>query len=183
MLYQFFESKKIPLSSQNNLNLNLMLSMKNMILPFLLFIQIIGFGQTSGVANLYVSPNGSDQWSGTLPSANKTQTDGPVKSLAKAGILIEEMNKSGKVKNSGIAIILREGIYEMDESLILNKNHSGKKGAPVVWKNYKDEKVQLVGGKEIKGFGAITDVDVLKRIKIEFQKKILQLNLKSIGIS
>ncbi|MEO6134339.1 MAG: right-handed parallel beta-helix repeat-containing protein, partial [Ginsengibacter sp.] len=42
---------------------------------------------------------------------------------------------------------------------------------------------QLVGGKEIKGFGAITDVDVLKRIKIEFQKKILQLNLKSIGIS
>ena len=96
MLYQFFESKKFPLSSQNKLNLNLMLSMKKNILPFLLFIQISGFGQTSGLANLYVSPNGSDQWSGTLPSANKEGSDGPFKCLQKAKLKVEELNKSGE---------------------------------------------------------------------------------------
>ncbi|MEO9050612.1 MAG: hypothetical protein ABI280_02380, partial [Ginsengibacter sp.] len=120
--------------------------MKNIILPFLFFIQISGFGQTSGVINLYVSPNGNDQWSGTLPSAAKNSLDGPFKSLQRAKLKVEELNKSGKAKD-GIVVMLGEGVYQMNETLNLSKGHSGSTTAPVVWKNYKKEKVQLTGGK------------------------------------
>lgn len=31
----------------------------------------------TGKVEFYVSPNGNDTWSGTLPEANTTKTDGP----------------------------------------------------------------------------------------------------------
>lgn len=50
--------------------------MKNTNLLSFLFIQISGSDQTSAVENLYIFPNGSDQWSGTLASAKKDSSMG-----------------------------------------------------------------------------------------------------------
>ncbi|MGH2565365.1 MAG: right-handed parallel beta-helix repeat-containing protein, partial [Ginsengibacter sp.] len=123
-----------------------------------------------------------DQWSGTLPSANKASSDGPFKSLQKAKLKVEELNKLGEAKD-GIVVMLRKGVYQMKETLNLSKAYSGSTKAPVVWKNYKKERVLLTGGKEIKGFHVVTDPSKLKRINAEYRKNILQINLKSLGIT
>ncbi len=88
--------------------------MNKILLFLLLLFQISLYSQTKDATYLYVAPLGNDQWSGRLPVANKDGSDGPFKSLQKAKLKVEELNRSVEAKE-GIVIMLREGIYEMNK--------------------------------------------------------------------
>jgi len=48
----------------------------------------------------YVSPNGHDQWTGKRPAPNRSQTDGPLKSVQRAVSLIRQQRKTAKPNTS-----------------------------------------------------------------------------------
>ncbi len=78
---------------------------------------------------LYVSPDGSDQWSGRRREPNAQKTDGPFQTLSRA---IEEwrlFKKSGS--EIGVTIIVRPGIHRLTEPLILGPDDSGTERGPL----------------------------------------------------
>ncbi len=98
----------------------------------------------------YVSQQGNDSWSGTIPEPLEDSSDGPFKTLEKArDKLREAMESSG---NKGGVVLIRKGKYELTSPLEFNETDSGSKDFPVVWQNYKGEEVYIIGGKEIQNF-------------------------------
>jgi parallel beta-helix repeat protein len=152
----------------------------------LLIILAILFSQNTyagapGKKVFYLSLSGNDAWSGSLSDANSTQTDGPLRSFEKAKQKMEEWIRQNNSPESNVEIIIRGGAYTFNETLLL-KGYVNTK-VNIIWKNYPGEKVQLVGGKEIKGFHAVTDAVALSRINTLYTKKIVELDLKAIGIT
>src|SRR5690606_23915618 len=53
---------------------------------------------------------------------------------------------------SGATVYLREGDYYLDATLEFGPKDSGREHAPVLWRNYRDETVRLIGGVRVEGF-------------------------------
>ena len=100
--------------------------------------------------NLYVAPNGSDQFSGALSAPNSGGTDGPFASLAKAQSAVRTLLASNPARP--IAIQLRNGTYYLPSSptnpgtLNFTSADSGKANARVTWQNYPGETSVVSGG-------------------------------------
>ncbi len=131
----------------------------------------------------YVSTDGNDSWSGKLPAANQQGTDGPFATFERARDAIRVLKRSGHLPDGGITVRIRGGIYALAETFQLTAEDSGTQGAPIVYRAYKDEKVRLVGGKAISGFGPVDDPAILSRIDEPYRDKILQVDLKAQGVT
>ena len=93
---------------------------------------------------LYVSPDGSDAWSGALAAANAEKTDGPFKSVHRARNEIRERKHKGPL--GPVTVYLRGGRYELDETLEFTPADSGAKDAPIVYRAYEGEQPILSAG-------------------------------------
>jgi hypothetical protein len=97
----------------------------------------------------FISPQGDDGWSGTL--AEPTGTEGPFRTPARAlealRALAAEDGHAG-----GATVYLRAGDYYLDAPLELGPQDSGREHAPVLWRNYRNEPVRLIGGIKAQGF-------------------------------
>lgn len=102
-------------------------------------------------ADLYVSPNGDDGWSGRLPSPNAAKTDGPVASLARARDAAREL-KGAAAAPRPITIDIRGGSYALAGPFRLNPEDSGEKGAPIIYAARRGEKPVFSGGRRIRGW-------------------------------
>ncbi|MDH7570263.1 MAG: right-handed parallel beta-helix repeat-containing protein, partial [Armatimonadota bacterium] len=83
----------------------------------------------------YVSEKGNDAWSGTLPAPNATGTDGPFRTLAKAGAVV----------GPGDVCIIRQGVYRET----LRPVASGEAGRPIRFRAYPGEAPVLSGADQI----------------------------------
>lgn len=95
----------------------------------------------------YVSTQGNDNWSGTLPDPVEDGSDGPFKTLEKARDKLREILRS--LEKKGGVVLVRKGKYEITSPLEFNEEDSGSSEFPVVWQSYKGEEVYIIGGKEI----------------------------------
>ena len=75
---------------------------------------------TAKEVELFVSPNGNDNWSGRLAQANIEITDGPLATLAAARAA---MRKVGAEKQR--RIILQAGEYFLETPLVLDTGDNG----------------------------------------------------------
>ncbi len=89
----------------------------------------------------YVSLNGSD--------SNKGTADQPFATFEVAKIAIRDVKKSNP--NSPVEVIVRAGVYYLQQTLELKPEDSGTKDAPVTWRAAENEKVVLNGGRMITG--------------------------------
>jgi uncharacterized protein (TIGR03437 family) len=100
--------------------------------------------------NLYVAPNGSDHFSGTLPAPNAGNTDGPFASLAMAQSTVRKLISANPTQP--LSIMLRNGTYYLPLSatnpgtLNFTSADSGSASAPVAWQNYPGETPVVSGG-------------------------------------
>ena len=125
---------------------------------FILFIFI-----TNGLLaqqTIYVSLDGDDHWSGKLPDANASNNNGPFKTFERALREIETLRSNRSFKDS-VIIQVRQGTYPLKKSLRMSEQHSGKPGHPITWKNYNNEKVQLIGGQRVGAMEPVTDSSLL----------------------
>ena len=107
---------------------------------------------------LYVSGQGKDTWSGTLAEANEAKTDGPFATLQRAR---DEIRKR---KPKGATVLVRGGVYELPETLVLGAEDGGTADAPVVYRAFEKETPILRGARAITGFvpheGKVLKADV-----------------------
>jgi hypothetical protein len=103
-----------------------------------------------GAADYFVSPTGSDAWSGTLSAPNAARTDGPFATLRRARDAVRGKVKAGLTEP--VTVCLRAGTHSVSETLLLGEDCSGTKECPVVFEAYRGEHPVVVGARAITGW-------------------------------
>jgi hypothetical protein len=129
---------------------------------------------------LYVARNGNDAWSGRL--AEPGNGDGPLATLEGARDAIRKLKRTTALPSGGVVVEIRHGVYELARPLELSAEDSGTEGAPIVYRARRGDEVRLVGGVEVKSFQSIVDPAVLKRLDPSARGKVLQADLKMLGV-
>jgi hypothetical protein len=107
--------------------------------------------QTAHAMNLYVSPDGNDNWSGKLPQPNSERTDGPVASLAGARDSLRKLRLIARIPGP-IRVIIADGQYALSEPFVLEPQDSGTGELTVSYEAAADAKPVFTGGRAITGF-------------------------------
>lgn len=92
-------------------------------------------------SNIYVSPMGNDENSGTK--------NAPFETLERAKT---EVRNRTEDMNEDINVNLYGGVYNLTETLLFDEKDSGKNGCYVNYKAVENESVLISGGKKIEGF-------------------------------
>ena len=129
---------------------------------------------------MYVAPNGNDAWSGR--HAEPRDHDGPLATLEHARDEIRRLKKQGPLP-AGVIVEIRGGVYELARPLELSAQDSGTEDAPIVYRARPGEEVRLVGGVQVKDFKPVTDPNVLSRLEEPTRGRVLQANLKALGVT
>jgi len=102
--------------------------------------------------DFFVSPDGDDGWSGTLPQPNATRSDGPFATVARAQLAVRELKRRQPERRQPIVVALRGGRYELSRTWLLTPDDSGTPEAPVVYRAHADERPILSGGVRLRGW-------------------------------
>jgi hypothetical protein len=139
--------------------------------------------QTDGALEYFVSPDGRDQWSGRLASPNDAKTDGPFATLERARNVLREARPVSDAKRPGAVLQLRAGSYPIERTFTLEKQDGGTAADPVIWRAYRNETVQLLGGRTVNDWKPVADEKILGRLDPAARSHVVQADLGSQGIS
>ena len=134
-------------------------------------------------ADLYISPNGSDRWSGTRSAPNSAGNDGPFATLERARDEIRIWKRSGRLPHRAITVQVAGGRYELTQAFALSAEDSGTAETPIVYRAKAGEEVRLIGGKVLKGFTPVADASILARLDPAARGHVLQTDLRAQGIT
>ena len=104
-------------------------------------------------ADFYVSPNGSDAWSGTLSEPNAKRADGPFATLERARDAVRSLKKN---KANNILVLVREGNYQLKKTVVFGLEDAGKGNSTITYAAYPGENPVFSSGVEIKGWTKVT---------------------------
>lgn len=104
-------------------------------------------------ADFYVSPDGSDVWSGTLCDPVAGGNDGPFATLERARDAVRDLKKS---KSSDIVVLIREGTYQLDKTVVFGLEDSGAGESTITYAAYPGEKPVFSLGRIITGLEKVT---------------------------
>ena len=82
------------------------IALLSIVAAFVVCVGVIAQVASSPQADFYVSVRGSDNWSGTLPTVNEKEDDGPFASLERARDAVRELMKS---RSGDIVVYIRGG--------------------------------------------------------------------------
>ena len=134
-------------------------------------------------SRLFVSPGGSDRWSGTLAESNAGRTDGPLATIEGARNSIRKIKAATGLPGGGITVELAGGRYELARPVALTAEDSGTAEAPIVYLARPGQKVRISGGRIVTGWTPVTDPAVLNRLDPAARGKVFQTDLKAQGIA
>jgi len=132
---------------------------------------------------IYVATDGSDTWSGTSAEPNADKTNGPFATLQRARDRIREMKQQGGLPKGGVTVELCPGVYQRQKPFELTAEDSGTEAAPVVYRASAGKEVRIVGGRVVAAFQPVDDPAMLKRLDEAARGKVLQADLKALGIT
>jgi len=112
--------------------------------------------QAPGIT-LYVAANGNDLWSGTAAEPNLSASDGPFATLHRARDAVRALRTSESGKSAPVTVMIRGGVFFLEETLVLEASDGGTREAPVVWRAYPGEKPVLSGGFVLDGWTEYKD--------------------------
>jgi len=146
-------------------------------------LEVIVYEGKDGVFGLprtqfYISLEGSDKSPGTRNE--------PFASLEKALDQVRKIKAEKAMPEGGIEILLREGVYQVSQTIKLDASVSGEKGNPLVIRAFPDERVVFEGGNRLdfQSFRPIGTPGVKERIlDKEAAEKILEIDLAEAGIT
>jgi autotransporter-associated beta strand protein len=121
---------------------------------------------------LYVAPDGNDANPGTREKPFATVN----RALA--------ANRAAGSLAGGAAIELAAGHYQLAETIKLAEADSGSgPSAPLSIRAATPGTAVISGGKRLSGFAPVTDKSLLARLPIEARGKVMECNLKALGIT
>lgn len=104
-------------------------------------------------AEFYVSPNGSDKWSGTLAEPNALASDGPFATLVRARDAVRAVKSR---QATDIVVLVRAGTYRLDETVVFGLEDSGVSDSTVTYAAYPGETPVFSSGREIKDWRKVS---------------------------
>ncbi|MBI2297632.1 MAG: right-handed parallel beta-helix repeat-containing protein [Armatimonadetes bacterium] len=125
-------------------------------------------------AELFVAPGGSDSAAGTAQR--------PLASFAGAVAAVRRIRAKGWPAG-GVAVTFQAGEYPITETVKLGADDGGQPGAPLTFRSAPGQAVRFSGGRRLSGFAAVTDPAVLARLPEEARGKVLQVDLRALGIT
>jgi hypothetical protein len=130
----------------------------------------------AGAAEVFVAPDGAD--------ANDGTAEKPFATLERARDEVRALKTAGKAAG-GATVWLRGGVYSLSVTFKLTAGDSGTKEAPVVYRGVDGADVRLIGGKQIPAdaFKPVEDAEVIKRLDEAARGKVLQADLKALGVT
>jgi hypothetical protein len=105
-------------------------------------------------ADFYVSPQGSDQWSGSLPERDVQGTDGPFATLERARDAVRELKKR---KSTDIVVLVRAGTYQLKKTAVFGLEDSGVGDSTITYAAYPGEKPVFSSGQRIEGWQKVAN--------------------------
>ncbi|MGE5530779.1 MAG: right-handed parallel beta-helix repeat-containing protein, partial [Bacteroidota bacterium] len=150
---------------------------------YLMMALVLGVVMSAAVAapvTLYVSPKGNDACSGRAPM--QKGADGPLATLAGAREAVRKLKAAGQLPE-GAVVQFAAGVYEFAAPVEFTAEDSGTAAAPVEYAATKGAEVRFVGGKEVTNFKPVTDKAILSRMDPAVQGKVLQADLKALGVT
>ncbi len=139
-------------------------------------------GAGKGGLTLYVSPVGSDAWSGRLPRPNQARTDGPFATLERARDEIRQIKAGSGLPTGGVTVEVAAGRHERLAPLVLTTEDSGTAEAPIVYQGEGGTQTCITGGRIVKDWQPVTDPAILDRLPAEARGHVVQADLKALGI-
>jgi Right handed beta helix region len=108
--------------------------------------------ETGKKADFFVSPEGDDSWSGTLPAANNGKSDGPFASFDKARASASDLYRaaSHRGRKDPIVVMFRAGDYFLNRPVAFSAKDSGSAKLPIVYQNYPGESPTISGGMRVR---------------------------------
>lgn len=94
--------------------------------------------------SFFVAPGGDDTGSGVAPQ--------PFASLQRARDAIRALKQAGPLPEGGVTVFVAPGVYEVGETLVLQRQDSGSGNAPVIYQGAGGQASVLVGGRTITGW-------------------------------
>ena len=127
------------------------LSVSLLLLVGLFFGECFGMtSDSSRKADFYVSADGSDDWSGTLPAPNGKRSDGPFATLARSRDAVRKLKKG--LPDKDVIVLIRKGLYALDETVVFGPEDSAEGELTITYAAYPDEKPVFSAGREIKSW-------------------------------
>lgn len=141
------------------------------------FFMLSTYALHSTAQEIHVSVKGNDKNLGTLEK--------PVATLEAAKELIGKIKNSKGISTSGIKVWIHEGTYNQKATFILDEKDSGEPGNPTIWSAVKGNNVYITGSKNISPnkFIPVSEKTVLNRLEPEARSKVMQVNLKALGVN
>lgn len=102
-------------------------------------------------ANFYVAADGNDAWSGTLPSPNTNNSDGPFASFDRARGAVQALNK---ISLNQVTVQFCAGTYFLPATETFTVADSGTTNTQIIYQNYPGEAPVISGGRLITNWTA-----------------------------
>ncbi len=96
-------------------------------------------------ADLYVSLQGNDAWSGSQAVPDAGGTDGPLATIQHAQKVVRRLKQQGD-RNGPIVVAIRGGTYFFSQPLHFGPEDTGTAKVPIVYQAYGEERPVLSGG-------------------------------------
>ncbi|MDD2599764.1 MAG: right-handed parallel beta-helix repeat-containing protein [Kiritimatiellae bacterium] len=145
------------------------------------FVLLISLGMAGCVSRgpdltLYVSPQGSDENSGTKEL--------PFATLSKARDAVRAARKHSALSN-GVEVVIAGGRYILPEQLKFESQDSGVAGGEVVYRAADGAQVSITGSRQIpySAFKSVSDAGVLSRLDPAAHPHVLAVELNALGFA
>lgn len=106
-------------------------------------ITIQGSAPAPTTMTFYVSPTGSDFWSGTLPTANAAKSDGPFATFDHARAIVQSIGKSGLTQ---VNVQFHAGTYYLASTQMFTAADSGSPTTQIVYQSYPGDASPIFSG-------------------------------------
>ena len=126
--------------------------------------------------------HGNDAWTGRQAEANEEATDGPFATIGRARDEIRRVRETSGMPKGGVVVEVLGGRHEISAPIELTVEDSGTADSPIVYRGRSGQDVQLSGGRFVTGWETVTDPAVLERLDPSARGKVLQADLKALGI-
>jgi len=143
------------------------------LMSFMFLFLLVPFAEGTSMT-IYVSPQEGQQGNGTNLS--------PFASLLQVRDYIRSIKQTKGLPDGGIEVILKEGEYKLNDTLVFTKEDSGTPQAPIIYRGEENAYVSFNGGIRLEGFKKVENETGSERLHAEVKDKIYVIDLKKYGI-
>ena len=134
----------------------------------------IAVGVVAEPVRLHIAVGGDDGAAGTAQA--------PFATLERARDQVRTLKQRGELPAGGVEVLVHQGTYERSATFELGPDDSGTEAAPIVYRAAEGEEVRLSGGRQVSDWQPVTDAAVLARLDETARGKVLQADLRALGI-